>query len=78
MASAANKTGRMSKGPHIFVRKAGKHFRVVCQRPYPRAVEEVLISQRFTTLEEALEFVDAGLRAQRIYRSLKRRRAAAA
>jgi hypothetical protein len=49
MASAVNKTGRMPKG----LRKAGKHFRVICQRPYPRAVEEVLISQRFNTLEEA-------------------------
>jgi hypothetical protein len=60
----------MPRGPHIFIRKAGEHFRVICQRPYPRAVEEVLISQRFNTLEEAQEFVDAGLRAQRIYRSL--------
>jgi hypothetical protein len=41
------------------LRKAGKHFRVICQRPYPRAVEEVLISQRFNTLEEAENFVDA-------------------
>ena len=71
-------TGRMPKGPHIFIRKAGKHFRVICQRPYPRAVEEVLISQYFNTLEEAQTFVDDGLRAQRIYRSLTRRRAAAA
>jgi hypothetical protein len=47
----------MSKEPHIFIRKAGKHFRVVCQRPYPNAVEEVLISQRFNTLEEAQSFV---------------------
>jgi hypothetical protein len=47
----------MSKEPHFFIRKAGKHFRVVCQRPYPNAVEEVLISQRFNTLEEAQSFV---------------------
>jgi len=60
----------MSKKPHIFIRKAGEHFRIVCQRHYPRAVEEVLISQRFKTLEDAQEFVDAGLRAQRHYRSL--------
>jgi hypothetical protein len=60
----------MSKKPHVFIRKAGKHFRVVCQRQYPQAVEEVLISQRFNTLEEAQSFVDAGLRAQSIYRSL--------
>ena len=61
---------RMSKRPHIFIRKAGKDFCVVCQRQYPNAVEEVLIPQRFKTLEDALEFVDVGLRAQHIYRSL--------
>jgi hypothetical protein len=30
-------------------------------------VEEVFISQRFNTLEEAQSFVDAGLHAQSIY-----------
>jgi hypothetical protein len=63
--------GPMSKGPHIFIRKADQHFRVICQRQYPHAVEEVLISQRFKTLEDAQEFVDVGLRAQKIYRSLR-------
>ena len=57
-------------GPHVFIRKAGKHFRVTCQRQYPNTVEEVLISQRFNTLEDAQKFIDVGLRAQRIYRSL--------
>jgi hypothetical protein len=60
----------LSKVPHICIRKLGEHFRVVCQRQYPHAVEEVLISQRFKTLEDAQEFVDAGLRALRIYRNL--------
>jgi len=60
----------MSKEPHIFIRKEGRHFRVVCQRQYPHAAEEVLISQRFETLKDAHEFVDAGLHARRIYLSL--------
>jgi len=49
----------MSKEPHIFIRKEGRHFRVVCQRQYPHAAEEVLMSQRFKTLEETHEFVDS-------------------
>jgi hypothetical protein len=66
----ASEQGRMPKGLNIFIRQQGKHFRVIYQRQYPRAVEEVVISPRFNTREEAQSFVDAGLRAQRIYRSL--------
>jgi len=33
-------------------------------------VEEVIFTQRFNTPEQAQDFIDAGLRAQRIYRSL--------
>jgi len=43
------------------------HFRVVYQRQYPQAVEEVVYTERFGTTEEAQKFVDAGLRAQRIH-----------
>jgi len=47
----------------------GAHFRVVYQRQYPNAVEDVVYSERFKTLEEAQKFVDTALRAQRIYRN---------
>jgi hypothetical protein len=60
----------MPKGLHVFIRQVGAHFRVVYQRQYPHAVEEVVISNRFNTREEAQKFADAGLRAQRIYRNL--------
>jgi len=33
-------------------------------------VKEVVLTQRFNTLAEAQDFVDEGLRAQCIYRSL--------
>jgi hypothetical protein len=33
-------------------------------------VEEIEVSQRFKTMAEAQSFVDAGLRAQQIYRAL--------
>jgi hypothetical protein len=54
----------------VFVRQQGAHFRVVYQHQYPNAVEEVVYTERFDTTEEAQKFVEAGLRAQRIYRSL--------
>jgi hypothetical protein len=47
----------------------GVHFRVVYQRQYPNAVEDVVYSERFKTPEEAQKFVDTALRAQRIYRN---------
>jgi hypothetical protein len=53
---------------NVFVRQEGKHFRVVYQRQYPQTVEEVVFSQRFNTPEQAQEFINVGLRAQRIYR----------
>jgi len=34
-------------------------------------VEEVIFSQRFNTPEQAQLFINAGLRAQRIYRDLR-------
>ena len=60
----------MPKLLHVSIRQVGTHFRVVYQRQYPQAVEEVVISTRFNTREEAQKFADEGLRAQRIYRSL--------
>ena len=60
---------RIPKPLKVSVRQEGKHFRVVYQRQYPNAVEEVVLSTRFTQ-EEAQSFADEGLRAQRIYRSL--------
>ena len=58
---------------HISIRQVGVHFRVVYQRQYPNAVEDVVYSERFKTQEEAQKFVDDALRAQRIYRSLEPR-----
>ena len=63
-----SKERTMPKGMHVSIRQVGAHFRVVYQRQYPNAVEEVVISTRFNTREEAQKFADAGLRAQRIYR----------
>jgi hypothetical protein len=60
-------------GLHVSIRQVGEHFRVVYQRQYPNAVEEVIYTERFATTEGAQKFVDAGLRAQRIYRSLTSR-----
>jgi hypothetical protein len=54
----------------VSIQQVGAHFRVVYQRQYPNAVEEVVLSTRFNTREEAQNFADEGLRAQRIYRSL--------
>ena len=59
----------MPKGLDVSIRQVGAYFRVVYQRQYPNAVEEVVLSTRFTQ-EEAQSFADEGLRAQRIYRSL--------
>ena len=59
--------------PKVFIRQVGAHFRVVYQRQYPNTVEEVVISTRFNTREEAQKFADAGLRAQRIYHNLTTR-----
>jgi hypothetical protein len=56
---------------HISIRQVGEHFRVVYQRQYPHAMEEVVYSERFKTPEEAQKFIDEALRAQRIYRSLQ-------
>ena len=60
----------MPKGLDVSIRQVGAYFRVVYQRQYPNAVEEVVLSTRFNTQEEAQSFADEGLRAQRIYRSL--------
>jgi hypothetical protein len=57
---------------HVSIRQVGADFRVVYQRQYPHAVEEVVYTERFKTPEEAQKFIDAGLRAQRIYRNLMR------
>jgi hypothetical protein len=59
---------RIPKPLNVFVRQEGKHFRVIYQRQYPQTVEEVIFSQRFNT--PAQLFINAGLRAQRIYRDL--------
>ncbi len=63
----------MPKGLDVSIRQAGAHFRVVYQRQYPNAVEDVVYSERFKTPEEAQKFVDAALRAQRIYRNFSAR-----
>jgi hypothetical protein len=68
----SNMREQAPKPLRVFVRQVGTHFRVVYQRQYPQAVEEVVISTRFNTWEEAQKFADAGLRAQRIYRNLTR------
>jgi len=60
----------MPKGLDVSIRPVGAHFRVVYQRQYPNAVEDVMYSERFKTMEEAQKFVDAALRAQGIYRNL--------
>jgi len=64
----------LPKGLHTFTRQQGKHFRVIYQRQYPLVVEEVVFSKCFNTLEEAQTFVDAGLRAERIYCSFASKR----
>ena len=68
-----NMRKQVPKPLHISIRQVGVHFRVVYQRQYPNAVEDVVYSERFKTQEEAQKFVDDALRAQRIYRSLEPR-----
>ena len=63
----------MPKRLDVTIRQVGAHFRVVYQRQYSHAVEDVVYSERFKTPEEAQKFVDASLRAQRIYRNLSPR-----
>jgi hypothetical protein len=60
----------MPKGLDVSIRQVGAYFRVVYQRQYPNAVEDVMYSERFKTQEEAQKFVAAALRAQGIYRNL--------
>ena len=65
-----NMREQVPKPLHISIRQVGVHFRVVYQRQYPNAVEDVVYSERFKTQEEAQKFVDDALREQRVYRSL--------
>src|SRR5215470_3159675 len=68
----------MMKPLHVFIRKQGNHFRVLYQRHYPNGLlEEVMLTQRFETADEAQSYADSGLRAQRIYRALTPRRSPA-
>ena len=68
-----SKTRERARKPlRVAIRQEGAHFRVVYQHQYPHTVEEVVYSERFKTPEEAQKFIDAGLRAQRIYRNLMR------
>jgi len=68
----------MTKPLHVFIRKQGNHFRVLYQRHYPNGLlEEVMLTQRFETADEAQSYADSGLRAQRIYRALTPRRSPA-
>ena len=68
----------MTKPLHVFIRKQGNHFRVLYQHHYPNGLlEEVMLTQRFETADEAQSYADSGLRAQRIYRALTPRRSPA-
>ena len=69
MMTLRNMREQVPKPLNVSIRQMGAHFRVVYQRQYPNAAEEVVLSTRFTQ-EEAQSFADEGLRAQRIYRSL--------
>ena len=69
MMTLRNMREQVPKPLNVSIRQMGAHFRVVYQRQYPNAVEEVVLSTRFTQ-EEAQSVADEGLRAQRIYRSL--------
>jgi hypothetical protein len=69
MMTLRNMREQVPKPLNVSIRQMGAHFRVVYQRQYPNAVEEVVLSTRFTQ-EEAQSFADEGLRAQPIYRSL--------
>ena len=71
MMTLRNMREQVPKPLNVSIRQMGAHFRVVYQRQYPNAVEEVVLSTRFNTQEEAQSFADEGLRAQRIYRSLR-------
>jgi hypothetical protein len=73
MMTLRNLHEQMPKPLHVSIRQVGVHFRVVYQRQYPNAVEDVVYSERFKTPQEAQKFVDTALRAQRIYRSLEPR-----
>jgi len=68
-----SKERTLPKKLHVSIRRVGAHFRVVYQRQYPNAVEDVVYSERFKTQEEAQKFVDDALRARRSYRSLEPR-----
>jgi len=70
MMTLRNMREQVPKPLNVSIRQMSAHFRVVYQRQYPNAVEEVVLSTRFNTQEEAQSFADEGLRAQRIYRSL--------
>ena len=70
MMTLRNMREQVPKPLNVSIRQMGAHFCVVYQRQYPNAVEEVVLSTRFNTQEEAQSFADEGLRAQRIYRSL--------
>mgnify|MGYP001106649991 CR=1 FL=1 len=69
MMTFRNMREQVPKPLHVSIRHVGVHFRVVYQRQYPNAVEDVVYSERFKTPEEAQKFVDTALRAQRIYRN---------
>ena len=65
-----SKERTLPKKLHVSIRRVGAHFRVVYQHKYPQVVEEVVYTERFATTADAQKFVDDGLRARRIYRSL--------
>jgi len=68
-----NMREQVSKPLQVSIRQQGAHFRVVYQHKYPQVVEEVVYTERFATTADAQKFVDDGLRARRIYRSLSPR-----
>jgi hypothetical protein len=70
MIFASKMREQVPKPLRVSIQQMGAHFRVVYQRQYPNAVEDVVYSERFKTQEEAQKFADEALRAQRIYRSL--------
>ena len=53
MMTLRNMREQVPKPLNVSIRQMGAHFRVVYQRQYPNAVEEVVISIRFNTREEA-------------------------
>jgi hypothetical protein len=70
MITLSNIRERALKPLNVSIRQQGAHFRVVYQHQYPQVVEEVVYTERFATKADAQKFVDDGLRARRIYRSL--------